>query len=189
MTEANLTKNETKALQKLNAARLLWSDHVRGVPNDVLADRHGIPINDVPRAIKAAAVIVGTVRNVELDIEHVRIVEEARLNAIHESLWDMALGQPFEHLFRRFIEEDDYEPEAVDRLREVVQATFDKQRDAVTQILKIMDRRAKLLAVDRQAPPAGAIVMPTFIFTAPEPGKRDPADYGIVIDASATVKQ
>lgn len=185
-----LSKADTKTLARLNEARAVWSDHVRGDAPEVIADRYGWPLKaaEIRKRIQAAREIVGELRHAEIDIDEVRQLEAARLDEMMASIYDTAIGKPLESYVHGLLTHDEEvdmtDPLSVSMLGIAIEKLGQQQIKAQKAVLDIMERRAKLLASDRQAPPANLVLMPTIVFTAPGPGQRDPRAHDIIVDST-----
>lgn len=176
-----MKKRDAKVLEGLERAQAIWTLTLRGHSPSQIGDALGTKVTAAD--ITSANSLVGAAYINELEVETLRGIEAAKLDAIAESLWDRATGRPFESIIERLFEEGAYDDEEVKIVRRILETAKEDQVACARMIVQISERKGKLLALDAQVPSINAIIMPTVQFNVPRPGERNLEENGITIAA------
>lgn len=176
-----MKKRDAKVLEGLERAQAIWTLTLRGHSPSQISEALGcrVTAND----LKSANELVGAAYINDLEVETLRGIEAAKLDAIAESLWDRATGRPFESIIENLLEDGVYDDETIKVVQRIIETTKEDQVACARMILQISERKGKLLALDAQVPSINAVIMPTVQFNVPRPGERGLEENGITIAA------
>jgi hypothetical protein len=166
-------KSDAKVVERIDHARRLWSLWVQGLSYAEIARKEGFRTPAAAQtAVEQAQTVVKAFSSNAVDVDSLVDLEAARLDAMQAALWPAAVTNPMD-LLADFMDEGGHSSEEIEAFTDALGLLLKERNNTVRTILDIMKRRAALLALDRQQPPANLIMMPTIVFASAGPGERD----------------